>query len=107
MHGIIGPEGAGKTTLMRIMLGLLKANGGNVQFFRDQQPTDFEEIRPDIAYMPQQQSLYADLSIDEHLEFFRDLYSIPDVIYREKREQLLHMTRLKPFVERPAGQLSG
>ena len=57
--------------------------------------------------MPQQQSLYADLSIDEHLEFFRDLYSIPKDQYQQKRHELLEITRLEKFVTRPASQLSG
>lgn len=107
MHGIIGPEGAGKTTLMRLLLGLLRPNEGKVDYFRGGSPVDFEEIRPHIAYMPQQQSLYADLSIDEHLEFFQALYSIPEDAYRTKREDLLRMTQLPDFADRPAGQLSG
>jgi ABC-2 type transport system ATP-binding protein len=57
--------------------------------------------------MPQQQSLYADLSISEHLDFFRDLYQIPEKTYLKRREELLHITRLDKFVERPAGKLSG
>jgi ABC-2 type transport system ATP-binding protein len=107
MHGVIGPEGAGKTTLMRILLGLLKPQEGQVLYFRAGQPVSFEEIRPELAYMPQQQSLYPDLSIDEHLDFFRALYGIPPVEYRQRREELLHITRLKDFVDRPAGKLSG
>jgi ABC-2 type transport system ATP-binding protein len=107
MHGVIGPESAGKTTLMRILLGLMKPAAGDVSFFRGGRPVDFEEIRPQIAYMPQTQSLYADLSIEEHLDFFRALYSIPRDAYRAKREELLRMTRLAEFTDRPAGQLSG
>lgn len=98
MHGIIGPEGAGKTTLMRLILGLLKPDSGQIQFERN---------NIDVAYMPQQQSLYADLSIDEHLDFFKELYGIPKDIYAQKREELLHITRLTDFVDRPAGKLSG
>ena len=107
MHGVIGPEGAGKTTLMRVILGLLKPSAGTVAFRRDGTPVDFETIRPQIAYMPQQQSLYADLSIGEHLDFFRALYGIPDDTFRLKREELLQITRLGDFIDRPAGQLSG
>jgi len=107
MHGVIGPEGAGKTTLMRLMLGLMKPASGNIRYLRGGQPVDFETLRPEIAYMPQQQSLYADLSIDEHLDFFRALYSIPPDMYRSKRDELLHMTRLTEFADRPAGKLSG
>jgi ABC-2 type transport system ATP-binding protein len=107
MHGIIGSEGAGKTTLMRIILGLLKPNEGTVNFQRDGKPIDFEEIRSGVAYMPQQQSLYPDLSIGEHLNFFKELYGLADGPYQRKREELLQITRLGEFVERPAGQLSG
>jgi ABC-2 type transport system ATP-binding protein len=107
MHGVIGPEGAGKTTLMRVILGLLKANEGSVEFFQDGRAVEFEQVRPSLAYMPQQQSLYPDLSIGEHLEFFRALYGISQEDFLKKRDELLHITRLSEFTERPAGQLSG
>jgi ABC-2 type transport system ATP-binding protein len=107
MHGIIGPEGAGKTTLMRIMLGLLRPDGGRVEYLEDDRPVEFATVRPRMAYMPQQQSLYPDLSIDEHLEFFRALYQLAPEEYRVRRQELLEITRLAPFVERPAAQLSG
>lgn len=107
MHGIIGPEGAGKTTLMRVILGLLKPTSGEVIFEQDGKQVSFEDIRVQIAYMPQQQSLYADLSIQEHLDFFKELYGIPAKIYAEKRQELLHITRLTEFIDRPAGKLSG
>ena len=107
MHGVIGPEGAGKTTLMRTLLGLLHPNTGKVEFFKEGAAVDFEEVRAAVAYMPQQQSLYPDLSIGEHLDFFRVLYGIPDEIYQARSEELLRITRLKEFLDRPAGKLSG
>ncbi|MHB8535651.1 MAG: ABC transporter ATP-binding protein [Sulfuricaulis sp.] len=107
MHGIIGPEGAGKTTLMRTLLGLLKPDAGSVEYFEDGKPLEFAAVRPRMAYMPQQQSLYPDLSINEHLEFFRALYQVPAEEYRTRREELLEITRLGPFVDRAAAQLSG
>jgi len=107
MHGIIGPEGSGKTTLLRIILGLLSPAQGSVSYFDSGRQVPLEAVRPGIAYMPQLQSLYADLSIDEHLEFFRDLYSLPAEVYKKKREELLAVTRLSEFVDRPAGKLSG
>jgi ABC-2 type transport system ATP-binding protein len=107
MHGIIGPEGAGKTTLMRTLLGLLKPNAGTVEYLENGQAVDFEAVRPRIAYMPQQQSLYPDLSIAEHLEFFRALYGIAPDEFQERRRELLDITRLEPFLGRAARQLSG
>jgi len=107
MHGVIGPEGAGKTTLLRILLGLLKSTEGSVTYARGGQPVPFEDVRPAVAYMPQTQSLYPDLSIEEHLDFFRELYGIPREAYAEKRDELLRITRLREFISRPAGQLSG
>ena len=107
LHGVIGPEGAGKTTLLRTMLNLLTPDQGKVQYTNHGKLIDYKSVRSSMAYMPQQQSLYADLSISEHLDFFRDLYQIPQHIYLKRREELLHITRLDKFVERPAGQLSG
>lgn len=107
MHGVIGPEGAGKTTLLRVMLSLLCPQSGQIEFHIGGQPVEFEKVRPVIAYMPQSQSLYPDLSIGEHLDFFRTLYGIDDKQYDEKRSELLHITRLTEFVDRPAGKLSG
>jgi ABC-2 type transport system ATP-binding protein len=107
MHGLIGPEGAGKTTLLRSMIELLKPNSGQILYSDHGVPVSYDSIRETIAYMPQQQSLYADLSIGEHLEFFRDLYTIPNDVFKVRREELLKITRLESFLDRPAGNLSG
>jgi len=107
MHGLIGPEGAGKTTLIRHLVGLLKADQGDITYSSNGSILPFGEVKNHIAYMPQQQSLYADLSIEEHLDFFKELYEIPEDEYRVKREELLQITRLAPFVDRPTGKLSG
>lgn len=107
MHGIIGPEGAGKTTVLRNLVGLLKPDSGTIQYYENTTELSFSQIRNQIAYMPQQQSLYADLSIDEHLNFFKKLYQIPEKEYQVRRQELLDITRLTPFVERLAGELSG
>jgi drug efflux transport system ATP-binding protein len=107
MHGVIGPEGSGKTTLLRVLLGLLAPAAGTIAYFEGGRAASFEEVRPRLAYMPQTQSLYPDLSIDEHLEFFRDLYGIAPADYAARRAELLEITRLGEFAARPAGKLSG
>jgi ABC-2 type transport system ATP-binding protein len=107
MHGLIGPEGAGKTTLMRTILGLLKPDEGKIEFTENGRTVALEQVRARIAYMPQRQSLYPDLSIGEHLDFFQTLYQISPAEYRARREELLEITRLAPFVDRAASKLSG
>jgi ABC-2 type transport system ATP-binding protein len=107
LHGLIGPEGSGKTTLLRHLIGLLKADRGRVTYLQDGKSVPLAAVRPQMAYMPQLQSLYPDLSIGEHLDFFAELYQIPKKVYRQRRAELLSITRLGPFVGRAAGQLSG
>lgn len=107
LHGLIGPDGAGKTTLLRILVGLLRQDLGEIVYQENGATRSFAELRPHFAYMPQQQSLYADLSVGEHLDFFRDLYQLPVEVYATRREELLRLTRMEPFQDRPAGKLSG
>lgn len=107
LYGIIGPAGAGKTTLFRLMLQLMKQDSGEIIYKVDQKILPFSQFNENIAYMPQTQSLYADLSIDEHLDFFKDLYGIESKEYAQKKTELLNMTRLDKFLDRPAGKLSG
>ena len=107
LHGVIGPDGAGKTTLLRHLIGLLHLDSGAIRFLAEGREIPFDELRPFLGYMPQRQSLYADLTVSEHLDFFRDLHRVPAPAYREKRARLLHMTRLEAFQDRRAGHLSG
>lgn len=107
LYGIIGPAGAGKTTLFRIMLDLMRANSGVVLYRENGRGVSFQNMAEHIAYMPQSQSLYADLSVAEHLDFFRKLYGIDDADFEQKKKELLHLARLDKFMDRPAGQLSG
>jgi ABC-2 type transport system ATP-binding protein len=107
LHGLIGPDGAGKTTLLRHLVGLLHADSGKISFSSGGKAADFKDIRPGMAYMPQTQSLYPDLSISEHMDFFRDLYRIPEDLYQKRRAELLQITRLDKFTDRAAGKLSG
>ena len=107
LNGLIGTDGAGKTTLLRVLIGLLAPDGGKVIFRRDGEIVEFEKIRDRIAYLPQQQSLYPDLSCAEHMDFFRDIYRIPKNIYSAKRDELFRIMRLDKFKDRKAGELSG
>lgn len=107
LYGIIGPAGAGKTTLFRIMLDLMRANSGKIIYRENNNDIEYEKIQEYIAYMPQSQSLYADLSVSEHLDFFRKLYGINDVDFKKKKQDLIHLARLDNFLDRPAGKLSG
>ncbi len=107
LYGIIGPAGAGKTTLFRIMLDLMRASSGQVIYRYDGHDVRFDSMSEHIAYMPQSQSLYSDLSVDEHLDFFRKLYGISDKDFVRKKSELVRMARLDKFLNRPAGKLSG
>jgi len=107
LYGIIGPAGAGKTTLFRIMLQLMHAGGGRVEYIVDGRPVKFSAFSEHIAYMPQSQSLYADLSINEHLDFFKKLYGIGDADFENKKRELVQLARLDKFLDRTAGNLSG
>ena len=86
LYGIIGPAGAGKTTLFRLMLRLMQPAAGNIEYRADGRVISFSDFSENIAYMPQSQSLYADLSINEHLDFFKKLYGIGDSEYAQKKQ---------------------
>ncbi|MDR3244318.1 MAG: ATP-binding cassette domain-containing protein, partial [Elusimicrobiota bacterium] len=78
IHAIVGPNGAGKTTLIRLIISLLKADKGQIEYFQSGTQISFADIKEEIGYFPQEQSLYADLSCMEHLRFFAKLYNISD-----------------------------
>ncbi len=107
LHGLIGSEGAGKTTLMRVIMELLLRDSGEIVWRDDGKMLPFQEVRDRIAYMPGSQSLYPDLSVDEHLKFFRELYSLSADEFKRQRERLLEITRLSKFTKRRARELSG
>jgi ABC-2 type transport system ATP-binding protein len=107
VFGLVGPDGAGKTTAMRLAAGLLEPDAGSVTALGIDVPKRIAEVRPRIGYMPQQYSLYGDLSVAENLRFFAGMYGVPRRTYRERAAQLLGMAHLAEFRERPAAALSG
>lgn len=107
IFGLVGPDGAGKTTALRIVAGLLEPNEGSVRLL-GQDPFDPRTtVRESLGYMPQQYSLYGDLSVAENLAFFREMYALDRDAFRARRDRLLAITRLAEFQSRRAEALSG
>ncbi len=104
---LVGPDGAGKTTLMRALCNLIAVDGGMATLDDISLFAEFERAKPIIGYMPQQFSLYPDLSIEENMTFYAGLHGITGSRYRERRDQLYEFSNLQPFARRRAGALSG
>jgi len=105
MFGLVGPDGAGKTTTIRILCGLLNPGGGEVFLLNENVQKKKKYVQNRIGYLSQKFSLYGDLTVDENIEFFADIHNVKD--YHPRREELLEFTRLKPFRDRMAEKLSG
>lgn len=107
IYGLVGPDGAGKTTTLRMLAGLLDPSGGHVLLVgRDAFGND-AEVRETLGYMPQQYSLYGDLTVAENLAFFGEMFCLSPEAFRARRERLLAITRLSEFGGRRADALSG
>lgn len=107
LFGLIGPDGAGKTTTMRIMCGLLSLDAGTASLMDFDVVKNVKNIRKIIGYMPQRFSLYPDLSVAENLRFFADLFQVSSKERKERTERLLQFSKLGPFQKRRANDLSG
>jgi ABC-2 type transport system ATP-binding protein len=105
MFGLVGPDGAGKTTIIRILCGIYQQNSGSATISGYETAKEINKIKGDIGYLSQRFSLYGDLTIDENLEFFAEIHGVEK--YESVREELLDFTRLKPFRNRLAEKLSG
>ena len=105
--GLVGPDGAGKTTLIRLVVGLLTPNQGSITVSGFDTVREAEAVRGFTGYMPQRFGLYEDLTVQENLNLYADLRNVVDDERREQFERLLTFTNLKPFTGRLAGALSG
>ena len=107
IFGLIGPDAAGKTTLMRIICGLLPVQKGEVAVLELDVKKEYKAVRARIGYMPQRFSLYQDLSVEENLMFFARLFEVPAQLRESRKKELYAFSRLSEFKTRRAGALSG
>jgi len=105
MLGLVGPDGAGKTTTIRMLTGVIAPTAGSATVLGHDLEREVDAIKPRIGYLSQQFSLYGDLSVDENIEFFASIHNVRD--FRRRRDELLAFTRLTPFRRRLADRLSG
>jgi ABC-2 type transport system ATP-binding protein len=107
IYGLVGPDGAGKTTTLRMLCGALLPDRGQALVAGVDVARDPEGVRRHIGYMPQRFSLYGDLSVGENMRFFAEVYGVPRAEQPRLMERLLQFSRLGPFVNRRADALSG
>jgi len=107
LFGLVGPDGAGKTTTLRILCGLIKADKGRCLIQGHDVALQPRRVKSVLGYMPQRFSLYPDLTVAENLRFFADLFQVPRAEREGRVEELLAFSRLGPFQRRRAGDLSG
>ncbi|HKT85497.1 MAG TPA: ATP-binding cassette domain-containing protein [Novosphingobium sp.] len=107
LTALVGPDGAGKTTLMRMLAGLLAPDAGTLQVLGVDVRADPQEVQNRISYMPQRFGLYEDLSVQENLDLYADLHGVPPEQRAERFSRLLDIMDLARFTQRLAGKLSG
>lgn len=105
MFGLVGPDGAGKTTTIRILCGLLNPDSGTANLIDKNITKERQAVQNQIGYLSQRFSLYGDLTVDENIEFFADIHNVKN--YKSRRDELLEFTRLTNFRDRLADNLSG
>jgi ABC-2 type transport system ATP-binding protein len=107
LFGLVGADGAGKTTTIRALAGLIALDGGQALVAGRDPASGGAAVRESLGLVPQQASLYPDLSVAENMRFFARLFCLPYSVFRERAERLLTITRLTPFANRRADALSG
>lgn len=107
IYGLIGPDGAGKTTTFRLLVGALRLDGGGGHVAGHDLVKEIEQVRVQIGYLPQRFSLYGDLTVDENLRFFAEVNGITASEWQPRRDEMLEFVGLAEFTRRRADQLSG
>jgi ABC-2 type transport system ATP-binding protein len=107
IFGLVGPDGAGKTTTLRLLSTAMLPTSGQARVLGLDTKNEEEKIRDKIGYMPQRFSLYGDLTVEENLRFFADLYQVPAETRKKKETELLNFTNLTAFIKRKGRELSG
>ena len=107
VFGLVGPDGAGKTTTLRMICGLLDPTSGSVKVEGDEVSANIDKVKDKIGYMAQRFGLYQDLTVEENMVFYADLFGVTGAERDGLMKRLLEMTRMAQFRERPAGKLSG
>jgi ABC-2 type transport system ATP-binding protein len=107
IFGLLGPDGAGKTTTLRLLCGLLDPSEGQVRVAGHDVTREIEKVKDRIGYMAQRFGLYVDLTAEENMRFYADLFGVPGAEREAALPRLLRMTRMEPFRNRRAGNLSG
>jgi ABC-2 type transport system ATP-binding protein len=105
--GLLGPDGAGKTTLMRLAAGLLIPDQGQITVLGLDSVREPLQVQSSVGYMPQRFGLYEDLTVQENLDLYADLQAVEAALRPARYQELMHMTGLAPFTRRLAGKLSG
>ncbi len=107
MFGLVGPDGAGKTTTLRMLCGLLDPSAGDARVAGYDVARDPQAVKDQIGYMAQRFGLYMDLTVEENMKFYADLFGVEGEDRRNLTDRLMHMTRMQQFADRQAGKLSG
>ena len=105
IFGLVGPDGAGKTTTLRMLCGLMDPTEGQIRVAGHDVTRELRAVKDRIGYMAQRFGLYADLTVDENMEFYADLFGITRAERDELTPRLLRMTRMEPFPQ-AAGRAS-
>jgi drug efflux transport system ATP-binding protein len=107
IFGLVGPDGAGKSTIMRMLAGVLRPDRGEIRLAGIDVVAEPERAKPCLSYMPQRFGLYEDLTVAENIFFYATLFAVPGRLRRQRSQELLEAAGLGPFRRRLAGQLSG